>query len=266
MQSYEPLFRDIAITAGMPGLGAGFVPSTLPVSDGKTAKPGLNMNLDTSDEPGHTGWVDRSGEFGVPLKLDKNSPPDVSIAIVLSPQALNRDKALSLGTARHEMVHARHKIKVLEAVKAWQSSSGRRRLDFDDWLKQQAKKKTNPMSALDVALIKRGARNGAANTEVLAYVEGFMTDFHRRPATIAKAGPAFFELLGAVETRRLYTWAQADPAVQAEALSRLRDYHATLDTDHQRVWKEWLDKQVAAATNDKTGRKDFLNRLTAFVT
>ena len=104
-----------------------------------------------------------------------------------------------------------------------------------------------------------------ANTELLAYVEGFMTDFHRRPATAAQAGPSFFELLGAVETDKLYTWAQADPAVQEEALTRLKEYRATLDPDHQQLWKEWLDKNRASAKNDKTGRKDFLNRLAAFV-
>jgi len=30
----------------------------------------------------------------------------------------------------------------------------------------------------------------------------------------------------------------------------------------QRLWKEWLDKELAKAANDKTGRKDFLARLT----
>jgi hypothetical protein len=266
VEAYQPLFRDIAVTSGMAALGPSFVPSTVPVSDGTAAKPGLNMTLNTSDEPGHTGWVDKNGGFGVPLTLDKDKPPEVSIAIVLSPGALSSDKALSLRTARHEMVHARHKMKVLEAIKKWQSGPRRGRPAFDDWLGQQAKRKNRPMSALDVALIGRGAKNGAANTEVLAYVEGFTTDFHRRPATAAKAGPAFFELLGAVETRKLYTWAQADEAVQKEALTRLREYHATLGIDHRRLWKEWLDKQLAGAANDKTGRKDFLARLAGFVT
>jgi hypothetical protein len=32
---------------------------------------------------------------------------------------------------------------------------------------------------------------------------------------------------------------------------------------HQRLWKEWLDKQLAA--KDTTGRKDFLSQLSAFV-
>ena len=265
VEAYEPLFRDIAVTAGMAGLAAGFVPSTVPVSDGKTTKPGLNMTLNTSDEPGHTGWVDKHGVFGLPLKLDRRTAPDVSIAIILSPRALGPTRRCRYAP-RGTRCHARHKVKVLEAVKDWQSSSGRRQPDFNEWLKQQAKRRNNPISALDVALIGRGAKNAAANTEVLAYVEGFTTDFHRRPATAAQAGPAFFELLGAVETRKLYTWAQADPAVQVEALTRLREYHGTLDIDHQRLWKEWLDKQLAKAANDKTGRKDFLNRLTAFVT
>jgi hypothetical protein len=132
VEAYEPLFRDIALTAGMAELAAGFVPSTVPLSDGKTA-----------DEPGHTAWVDKNGAFGVPLKLDSGTAPDVSVAIILSPRALSPDKGLSLRSARHEMVHARHKTKVLEAVKAWQSSPGRRQPGFDEWLKQQARKKTN---------------------------------------------------------------------------------------------------------------------------
>jgi hypothetical protein len=39
------------------------------------------------------------------------------------------------------------------------------------------------MSALDVALVSKGARDAAADTEVLAYVEGFTNDFHRRRPT-----------------------------------------------------------------------------------
>ena len=46
----------------------------------------------------------------------------MSIAIILSPQALGPDRALSLRAARHEMVHVRHKMKCSKAVKDWQSS------------------------------------------------------------------------------------------------------------------------------------------------
>jgi hypothetical protein len=160
------------------------------------------------------------------------------------------------------MVHVRHKMKMLDALRAWQASE--RRSGFEEWLKGYAKK--SKISALDIALVKEGARDAAADTEVFAYVEGFTNDFHRRRPTTEDVAVSFFELLGAVETRRLYTWKQADPSVRQEALTRLREYHATLDADHQRLWKgEWLDKQRAAATKDTAGRKDFLTQLSAFV-
>jgi hypothetical protein len=257
--AFRPLFRDIAVTAGMGAL-PGFNLSSIPTTDGKTAQPGLNISMSASDEPGHTGWVDKSGAFGTPLDLSKGVP-NVAIAVIFSPKALHAEKGLSLRSIRHEMVHVRHKLKVLDALYAWQASG--RKSGFEAWLKGYAKK--SKMTALDVALVGKGARDAAANTEVLAYVEGFTNDFHRRRPTAEEAAMSFFELLGVVETRRLYTWAQADPAVQQEALTRLREYHATLDADHQRLWKDWLDRQLAAAAKDKTGRKDFLIRLSAFV-
>jgi hypothetical protein len=265
-QAYQPLVRDVALTAGMDGLGSGFVPGTVPVSDGTTAQPGLNLSLDTSGEAGSTGWVDGKGAFGVPTPGGSSGPLDVAVAIILTPKALAADKGLSLRAARHEMVHARHKAKVLAALRAWRALPARGRPSFETWLGQQGTKTKDPASALDVALIKAGAQDAAADTEVLGYVEGFLTDYHRRAATMAQAGPAFFELLGAVETRKIYTWGHAAPAVRTEALTRLREYHATLDADHQRRWKEWLDAQLPTAAGDKTGRRDFLVGLTAFVT
>lgn len=264
--AYQALFRDIALTAGMDALGAGFVPSTIPVSDGKTAQPGLNLTLDTSGEPGHTGWVDKNGAFGVPTPRGPTGPPEVSIAIILTPQALAAEKGLSLRTARHEMVHAWHHAKVLAALKTWQALPVRGRPDFQAWLKQGTTRKKDPMSALDTALVGQGALDAKADTEVLGYVEGFTTDFHRRAATMDQAGPAFFELLGAAETDKLFTWVQASPAVRTEALTRLREYHATLDADHQRLWKEWLDGQLPKVQKNQPGRRQFLDALTAFVT
>jgi hypothetical protein len=203
-EAFEPLIRDIALTAGMQSLGTGFVPARIPLSDGKTtARPGLNMTMNTRDEPGHAGWVDSAGKFGVPFQLDKTEPPDRQVAVILSVGALHADKGLSLHTVRHEMVHARHKQKVLEAVRVWQALPVRGRPSFGDWLGQQTRKRKGAMSALDAALIGKGVQDASANTEVLAYVEGFVNSYHRRIATMTQAGPAFFELLGAVETDKL---------------------------------------------------------------
>jgi hypothetical protein len=51
-----------------------------------------------------------------------------------------------------------------------------------------------------------------------------MTDFHRRAAILAPAGPSFFELLGRRRDQTPDTWKQADLAVQQEALTRLKEY------------------------------------------
>jgi hypothetical protein len=263
--AYEPLIRDIAIAAGMEALGGGFVPTRVPLTDGTTARPGLNMSMDPADKPGHAGWVDGKGAYGVPFRLDKTTPPDRQVAVILSVGILKADKASSLPTVRHEMVHARHKQKVLEAVKVWQGLPARGRPSLREWLTKQTRKRTGPMSALDAVLIGKGVQDLGVNTEILAYVEGFVNSFHRRGPTLADAGPAFFELLGAVQTDRFDTWKQADPTVQAEALTRLREYHATLDLPHQRWWRQWLDGQLARVGKDRY-RKDFLSRLGAFVT
>ncbi|WP_148574417.1 hypothetical protein [Nocardioides caldifontis] len=257
--AYEALFRDIAVTAGMRQL-PGFDLTTIPVSDGKTAKPGLNLTLEPA-ETGHTAWVDRNGTFGVRLRPTRKQPPDVGIAILLGPLALDADKGLSLRTVRHEMVHAWHKVKVLEAVRGWQAS--RAKVGLDAWLETQVERGT--MTDLDLALVSKGAQDAVSDTEVLAYVEGFSQDFHRRAPTMAAATFSFFELLGVVETRKVFPWSNADPAVRREALARLRDYRATLGPDHQRLWKEWLDRERGKTVKNQPGRTEFLTALAAFV-
>jgi len=76
---------------------------------------------------------------------------------------------------------------------------------------------------------------------------------------------AFFELLGAVETKKFLTWQQADPKVRDEAMARLKGYYATLGKAHQDRWKEWVADGVAKYGSDKTGRKEFFAALAAFV-
>ena len=259
VSAYEALFRDLAVTAGMDQI-PGFSLASIPTSDGKTAQPGLNFTL-KGGETGHTAWVDKAGTFGVKLNPTKKQPPDVAIAVILGPVALSADKGLSLRTIRHEMVHVRHKIKVLEAVRTWQAASGKAGLDH--WLKQQVAKLK--MSDLDLALISKGAQDAASNTEVLGYVEGFTNDFHRRAATMAAAQLSFVELLGVLITDKLYPWSGADPAVRQEALARLKDYQGRLDPDHQRLWKEWLDRERGKVVKDQPGRTEFLDALSAFV-
>jgi hypothetical protein len=140
-----------------------------------------------------------------------------------------------LGVLRHEMLHARHHEQALDA---------------------QAKKGHKP-SAVDKVLIDEIAAGGSANTEVLAYVEGFMTEFHLLdPAPKDPRHPVYVELLGVLETRRLWPWKSAQPAVRDEALGRLREYYLhTLDASHQAAFADWVAAQVAQADKDAAALK-----------
>ena len=117
-----------------------------------------------------------------------------------------------------------------------------------------------------MVLVQKGAQGGQVNTEVLAYVEGFMTEYHLTKPTKDGTAMAFFELLGAVETKKYLTWRQADQKVRDEALARLKGYWATLGPQHQERWKEWVANGVANHGADTTGRKEFFAALAAFVT
>ena len=90
---------------------------------------------------------------------------------------------------------------------------------------------------------------GSANTELLAYVEGFMTAFHLTPPPLPPQHALFIDLLGALETTKVDTWRSADEAVRDEALGRLHEYYCnTLDADHRAAFDAWvasLEAQVA---------------------
>lgn len=255
---YLRLLADVATVAGVTVL-PGFDPKQIHVYRG-SATGGLNLSLDRGDEPGHVGWVDAAGTFGVPLDFSKGVPA-VQAGLMISPNAFNDEKAMSMRTIRHEMLHVRHRQITLDAVTKWDAAG--RRPAFEKWVAKNAKRLR--LSDADVALVQKGAHGGQVDTEVLAYVEGFMTEFHLSPPT--KAGPsmAFFELLGAVETTKYFTWKQAHAKVKDEALSRLRDYYATLGSAHRQRWKEWVDDGVAKHGADKTGRKEFFAALATFV-
>ena len=256
---YLTLLGDAATVAGITVL-PGFDPKQIHVYKG-TAKPGLNLSLDRADEPGHVGWVDAAGKFGVPLDFSKGVPA-VHAGLMISPNAFKDEKAMSMRTIRHEMLHVRHRQITLDAVTKWDAAG--RKPPFAEWVAKNAKRLK--LSDADVALvIDKGSRGGQVDTEVLAYVEGFMTEYHLSPAT--KHGPdmAFVELLGAVETTKFRTWRQAHADVRKEAMARLRDYYATLGTAHRQRWKEWVDVGVAKHGDDKTGRKEFYAALATFV-
>src|SRR5262245_2720800 len=174
--SYLRLLADAATVADVTLL-PGFDPKQINVFRGK-AQAGLNLTLNRGDEPGHVGWVDTAGTFGVPLDFSTRVPA-VQAGMMISPNAFSDEKALSMRTLRHEMLHVRHRQITLDAITKWDAAG--RRPAFEKWVPANAKRLH--LSAADVALVQKGARGGQVDTEVLAYVEGFMTEFHLAPPT-----------------------------------------------------------------------------------
>jgi hypothetical protein len=260
---YAKLLADAATVAGL-GAVPGFDSQQVHLEIGlhkdahKNAKPGLNLSMEDGDEPGHTAWIDAAGKFS---QLDlRRGATKQQIAMVVNYSALKVDKALSMRVIRHEMVHVIHHQLILEAIRSWETKG--RKGDLGQWLDRNAG--NLGLSGVHLPLIKEGVAGGKANTEVLASVEGFMTEFHHTKPTPDGASAAFFELLGAVEISSMNTWVQADRAVQREATARLRAYHATLDKAHKDAWKDWVNRQLAA-TGNQPGRKDFLAKLAQFM-
>ena len=175
----------------------------------------------------------------------------------ISPNAFADDKALSMRTIRHEMLHVRHRQLTLAAATKWDADG--RKKPFGAWVAKHAKQLK--LSAADVILVQRGAQGGQVDTEVLSYVEGFMTEFHLSPPTKAGTLMAFVELLGAASTSKYPTmWLQAHDTVKDEALARLRDYYATLGSAHRRLWKEWVDEGVDKYRRRHDGTQGVLRR------
>jgi hypothetical protein len=148
-------------------------------------KPGLNFSLTDSvnGATATTGFVDELGKFTAELRPHGNLQPQV--AIVLSRTAFKPEKEITLGTLRHEMRHAELDASALESARRGKSGSG---------------------------------QTTRESSEVLGYVEGFMTMFHlRRPAPSPAADDlAFAELLGAVSPlakTEIVPWASAAAAV-----------------------------------------------------
>jgi hypothetical protein len=252
---YTSLYQDLAKTAAADATG---ITADLSVNlakvDDTGYKPGLNLILGSGgSKGGSTGFVDSSGHFNV--RLDLSSGADVpAIAIRLYSSAFAEDKARSLGVLRHEMAHAHHHQALLELVAKWRSTLKPAASDklkahasspgdaFESWLKANAKKLK--LSPADLALALETERHQATyKTEVLAYVEEFMTAFGLIQPVPTTHDPIFAQLLGALESGR---WAGAEDDVRKAAEARLDAYYCNvMKPDQRKVFDDWVAEQAA---------------------
>jgi hypothetical protein len=199
----------------------------------KDIKPGLNFAYNLPSH-GETGFVDNKGAYHGP-ELPRTTDGELpKIAIILGPKAFHHGKDGALGTLRHEMKHAEHFQLMIDRLAKWRKSG--KGGSFDSYVDRE-----KGIGKVERALLEGERKGNTANTEVLAYVEGFINTFHlRHPAlTTAMAidpPPAMMELRRAGEE-----YANADDSVRTAAMGRLRDYIKTVLTAGERAaLKDWL--------------------------
>lgn len=176
------------------------------------AKPGLNFSPRTDGEWGAvatTAVVDGEGNFGTQIPPGRTR---ISVATVLTRSAFSHGKEEALGILRHEMVH----VETTPVMGPGEESSEPRAL---------------------------------ANTELIGHVEGFMTMFrleHPSPDKPTDAfEPAFQQLLGALSTKEVNPWAQAEQSVQNEAMRRLQVFYCSaLDKLHRIAFDNWVRERL----------------------
>jgi hypothetical protein len=215
------------------------------VKDENVLQPGLNLSF-RDGENATTYFIDAKGKHEN-LSL-ANSGPSLEIAIVLRESAFRPEKAHTLATLRHELMHAEHKLQARSVFGNWARKKKSRTFDpkterqFIKWLDKQRR-----IPKWQKALINDGFTSRVTyNTEVLGHVEGFMTAFHLvdDPHDKAQTDYIFLGLLGARSTKILDNWVKASPDVRAEALGRLQEYYCnTLGPKHRQAFRGWLRAQ-----------------------
>jgi hypothetical protein len=234
----------------------------------KDIKPGLNFVYNLGVE-GETGFVDGKGVYHgpeLPRSADGEFP---KIAIILGPKAFHNGKDGALGTLRHEMKHAEHFQLMIDRLAKWRKSG--KGGSFDDYVDRE-----KGIGKLERSLLEGERKGNTANTEVLAYTEGFINTFHlRHPAlTTAMAiesPPALMELRRAGEM-----YAKAGDSAKTATMDRLRDYVKTvLTADERASLKGWLtfllnppaggDAAARLLRNDFQPLAGFLKQLLTFV-
>jgi Domain of unknown function (DUF4157) len=262
-KNYEILYSDIAKLADVTKLkdfGIGINRMDGKVDTTTNAKPGLNFSFaEVPGKAGTTFFVKIQGGMEVPkITLDEDAR-EMRVAIVLYYTSFGRSKEATLGVMRHEMMHVEHNQQTLETI--WKfldykrDNKGKKARNFTDWLEGQK------LPEYQQILIEKAREGGTANSEVLAYVEGFMTQYHLVDAKEIISFPGL-ELLGAIENNR---WDNAKDEVKSQAMGRIQQYFLdVLDSDHRVQFSEWIRKQKSNSHHPPAA-KDFFGRLELIV-
>jgi hypothetical protein len=225
-------------------------------------RPGLNIAGAIPGGAGETGFVgpdcDRADCDATPHKpgchcnylgdsLPANAPdplPRIAIAISASMFAQGDDAVRE--TLRHELEHATHAQKLLTTQAAWRASlkkagkpvpksPGAAERDMLAFAKRQK------LTDAELALLTGYTEGKTFDTELLAYLQGFMEAFPNTPPP----SPAVFKTTMPIAIEQLrgaadHAWSAADDSVKTLARDRLGTFYGGLAADKQALLRDWL--------------------------
>ena len=216
----------------------------------KDVKPGLNFaaKLENDQAGGETGFVDADGVYRgphLPVTLDGPLP---KVSVTLTGKAFDRGKDNAYAVLRHELEHAAHFELMIDKLAEWRKaavkggasklSASASRERFDAWVK-----KSKSVDKLAKALLEGESAQNHANTELLAYAEGFMSVFHLGPQTPSIS----LMLTGDFPAAIHQIWKAgekgqgASDTVRKAAIARLRDYEKNfLNAAEKKAFRAWL--------------------------
>jgi hypothetical protein len=223
----------------------------------KTVKPELNLAgaFDDPQAGGETGFVDADGAYHgprLPVTLDGGLP---TVAVLLGPKAFDRGKDHAYAVLRHELEHPRHFEMMIDKLGEWRAiaakkretlTAGQARVRFDRWVVT-----TKTLEKVKRSLLVGEQDQNQASTELLAYVEGFVSVFHLGPQTpdlkLMLTGDfpaAIHQLWKAGEKGN-----GASDAVGKLALARLKDYERNfLTAAEKKAFRSWVTFMIDLGT------------------
>jgi hypothetical protein len=175
-------FADVAQLAGATSISSVANTSATSITEisdvkvGGAVKPGLNL-AGKYEHDATCGFVDEGGTWRGDILPATSSGRPPQIALILGPKAFAHDEAYALGAVRHEMEHARHMELSIEWLLKWREAGTKSA--FSSWIAEQAKLGKIPAEVLPLIRVEHDSARG--DTELLAYLEGFVTTVQYLP-------------------------------------------------------------------------------------
>lgn len=246
-------------------------------NDTKNLKPGLNLDILFTEDPGTTGFLTNKG-FTARLPLDGTYPDS---AIIIGRNAFLRDNPLfTIMTVEHEKTHFTHQRNSVSRLKEWEKKADKKKFQKEFQKQKTEFEKSATKSAMDPSDVEKGLVELRAriiekwfrsqqrkdnlelelfyeqigtmkaahfDSEVLSGLAGFMKGFHLIEIKNGVPAQDLFHELTIYPAEKGY-WALNSGIVKEHYKKTLSDYYCNKLNETQR---KAFDKHVKDYKNKK---------------